>query len=156
MGWHRIPLRTARKVAAVDYRTIDQPSACAERGGQIEYIAPVRGDDLTTRGELLGSEADHPRAREECCKLQLGAFEKLKEPVKSGKWKRLTFLYTTGEHLLKARSLNGGVVDGDERQLYTTDLPQADFPSEVLIALLGIRAVQGSYDAMEQSDGDSD
>jgi hypothetical protein len=160
LGWYRIPLRTAPKVVAVDQLAFYQPSAFAERGGQIEYVAEVRGHELTTRGELLKDEADHPRAREEYFKLQIGALEKLKEPVKSEKWKRLTFLYTTGEYLLKARSLNDLVVDGDERQLlwrslreraensqlYKTDLPYADIPPEVLIALLGIKDMQGDYE----------
>jgi hypothetical protein len=158
--WYRIPLRTAPKVVAVDYLAFYQPSAFAERGGQIEYVAQVRGHELTTRGELLKDEADHPRAREEYYKLQIGALEKLKEPIKSEKWKRLTFLFTTGEYLLKARSLNDLVVDGDERQLlwrslreraensqlYKTDLPEADIPPEVLIVLLGIKEMQESYD----------
>ncbi len=159
LGWYRIPLRTAPKVVAVDYLAFYQPSAFAERGGQIEYVAEVRGHELTTRGELLKDEADHPRAREEYYKLQVGALEKLKEPVKSEKWKRLTFLYTTGEYLLKAKSLNDLVVNGDERQLlwrslreraengqlYKTDLPEADIPPEVLIALLGIKEMEEEY-----------
>ncbi len=161
LGWYRIPLRTAPKVVAVDYLAFYQPSAFAERGGQIEFVAPVRGHELTTRGELLKDEVNHPRAREEYYKLQIGALEKLKEPIKSEKWKRLTFLYTTGEYLLKAKSLNDLVVDGDERQLlwrslreraensqlYKTDLPEADIPPEVLIALLGIKEVQEPYDS---------
>jgi hypothetical protein len=170
LGWYRIPLRTAPKVVAVDYLAFYQPSAFAERGGQIEYIAQVKGHELTTRGELLKDEVNHPRAREEYYKLQIGALEKLKEPVKSGRWKRLTFLYTTGEYLLKAKSLNDLVVDGDERQLlwrslreraensqlYKTDLPEADIPPEVLIALLGIKEIQAPYDAKEQSNDDFD
>lgn len=170
LGWYRVPLRTAPKVVAVDYLAFYQPSAFAERGGQIEYVAEVRGHELTTRAELLKDEADHPRAREEYYKLQIGAMEKLKEPIKSDKWKRLTFLYTTGEYLLKARSLNDLVVDGDERQLlwrslreraensqlYKTDLPEADIPPEVLIALLGIKEMQEPYEAKERSNGDSD
>jgi hypothetical protein len=152
LGWYRIPLRTAPKVVAVDYLAFYQPSTFSERGGQIEFVAPVRGHELTTRGELLKDEADHPRAREEYYKIQIGTLEKLNEPVKSDKWKRLTFLYTTGEYLLKARSLNDLVVDGDERQLlwrslreraeneqlYKTDLPEADIPPEILVAMLGL------------------
>ena len=159
LGWYRIPLRTAPKVVAVDYLAFYQPSAFAERGGQIEFVAQVNGHELTTRGELLKDEADHPRAKEEYYKLQIGGLEKLKEPVKSEKWKRLTFLYTTGEYLLKAQSLNDLVVNGDERQLlwrslreraeneqlYKTNLPDADIPPEVLIALLGIKDMQGDY-----------
>lgn len=160
LGWYRIPLRTAPKVVAVDYLAFYQPLAFGERGGQIEFVSQVRGHELTTRGELLKDEADHPRAREEYYKIQLGGLEKLREPVKSEKWKRLTFLYTTGEYLLKAKSLNELVVNGDERQLlwrslreraeneqlYKANLPDADIPPEVLIALLGIKEVQGDYE----------
>ena len=167
LGWYRIPLRTAPKVVAVDQLAFYQPSAFGDRGGQIEYIAQVRGHELTTRGELFKDEADHPRAKEEYYKLQIGALEKLKEPVKSDKWKRLTFLYTTGEYLLKARSLNDLVVNGDERQLlwrslrewaensqlYKTDLPEADIPPEVLIALLGIKEMQEPYDTSNSKEG---
>jgi hypothetical protein len=170
LGWYRIPLRTAPKVVAVDYLAFYQPSAFAERGGQIEYIAEVRGHELTTRGELLKDEADHPRAKEEYYKIQIGGLEKLKETIVADKWKRITFLYTTGEYLIKAKTLNDLVVDGDERQLlwhslreraeneqlYKTDLPDVDIPPEVLMALLGIKEPEEPYEPKEGSDGDSD
>ncbi len=159
LGWYRIPLRTAPKVVAVDYLAFYQPSAFGERGGQIEFVAEVRGHELTTRGELLKDEADHPRAREEYYKIQIGGLERLREPILADKWKRVTFLYTTGEYLLKAKTLNDLVVDGDERQLlwrslreraeneqlYKTDLPEVDIPPEVLMALLGIKELDGDY-----------
>lgn len=159
LGWYRIPLRTSPKVVAVDYLAFYQPSTFGDRGGQIEYVAQVDGHELTTRAELLKDEADHPRAREEYYKIQLGGLEKLSQPIQADKWKRLTFLYTTGEYLLKARSLNDLVVNGDERQLlwlslreraeneqlYHTDLPAADLPPEVLIALLGIKDLHADY-----------
>ena len=63
LGWYRIPLRTAPKVVAVDYLAFYQPSAFAERGGQIEFIAKVNGHELTTRDDLLRDEANHPRAK---------------------------------------------------------------------------------------------
>jgi hypothetical protein len=153
LGWYRIPLRAAPKVVAVDYLAFYQPSAFGERGGQIEFIAQVRGHELTTRGELLRDEKDHPRANEEYFKIQLGGLEKLREPIRADKWKRLTFLYSTGEYLLNAKLLNDLVVQNEERdilwkslreraeneQLYKTELPEADLPPEVLMALLGIR-----------------
>lgn len=168
LGWYRIPLRTAPKVVAVDYLAFYQPSAFGERGGQIEYVAEVRGHELTTRGELLKDEVDHPRAKEEYYKIQVGGLERLKQPIVSEKWKRITFLYTTGEYLLNANTLNDLVVDGDERQLlwqslreraeneqlYKTDLPEVDIPPEVLMALLGIKEQQGTYE--EQNDSDFD
>ncbi len=170
LGWYRIPLRTAPKVVAVDYLAFYQPSAFGERGGQIEYVAPVRGHELTTRGELLKDEVDHARAKEEYYKIQLGGLEKLKEPIKSDKWKRITFLYTIGEYLLNATFINDLVVQTDERellwkslreraennQLYKTDLPEADIPPDVLMALLGIKEAQSGYDTMEQANDDFD
>src|SRR5512133_3503197 len=170
LGWYRIPLRTAPKVVAVDYLAFYQPAAFGERGGQIELVAPVRGHELTTRGELLKDEADHPRAREEYYKIQVGPLEKIPHPILSEKWKRITFLYTTGEYLLHAKTLNDLVVAGDERlvlwrslreraeneQLYKTDLPDADIPPEVLIALLGIKEAQADYDTQEQPNGNFD
>src|SRR5512138_2892858 len=159
LGWYRIPLRTAPKVVAVDYLAFYQTSAFGARGGRIETIAAVHGHELTTRAELLKDEPDHPRAREEYYKIQIGGLEMLKEPIVAGKWKRLTFLYTTGEYLLKAKTLNDLVVDGDERevlwrslreraeneQLYQADLPETDISPEVLKALLGIKELEEGY-----------
>jgi len=167
LGWYRIPLRTAPKVVAVDYLAFYQPSAFAERGGQIEFIAQVKGHELTTRGELLRDEKDHPRAREEYYKIQLGGLEKLANPILADKWKRLTFLYSTGEYLLNAKLLNDLVVQNEERnilwknlreraeneQLYKTDLPEADIPPEVLMALLGFKGHEVS-DGSEVYEGD--
>jgi len=170
LGWYRIPLRTAPKVVAVDYLAFYQPSAFGGRGGQIEFIAQVRGHELTTRGELFKDEADHPRSKEEYYKIQLGGLEKLSQPIMADKWKRLTFLYTTGEYLLNAKLLNDLVVQNEERdllwkslreraeneQLYKVDLPEADIPPDVLMALLGIKEVQEPYDVKEDSNGDID
>ena len=170
LGWYRIPLRTAPKVVAVDYLAFYQPSTFGERSGRIEFIAEVRGHELTTRGELLKDEANHPHAKEEYYKIQIGGLEKLREPILADKWKRITFLYTTGEYLLKAKTLNELVVDGDERvvlwrslreraedeQLYKTDLLDTDIAPEVLIALLGIKESEAPYNSEEQNDSDFD
>ena len=156
LGWYRIPLRTAPKVVAVDYLAFYQPTTFGGHGGQIEFVAKVNGHELTTRAELLRDEVDHPRAKEEYYKIQIGGLEKLPQPISADKWKRLTFLYSTGEYLLNAKTLNDLVVAGDERQLlwhslreraeneqlYKTDLPGADIPPEVLITLLGFKELQ--------------
>jgi hypothetical protein len=159
LGWYRIPLRTAPKVVAVDYLAFYQPGSFGAQAGRIQFIAPVRGHELTTRGELLRDEADHPRANEEYFKIQIGGLERLKTPIKAEKWKRITFLYTTGEYLLKSKTLNDLVVQSDERlllwrslreraeneQLYKTDLPEVNLSPEVLIALLGIKEIAEPY-----------
>jgi hypothetical protein len=159
LGWYRIPFRTAPKVVAVDYLAFYQPGSFGDQSGRIEWTASVRGHELATRAELLRDEPDHPRAREEYFKVQLGPLEKLNQPILADRWKRLTFLYTTGEYLLKAQTLNELVVQSDERQLlwqslreraeneqlYKTDLPDVDIPPEVLTALLGIKEPEAPY-----------
>jgi hypothetical protein len=166
LGWYRIPFRSAPKVVAVDYLAFYQPGSFGEQGGRIELTAPVRGHELTTRAELLRDEPGHPRASEEYYKIQLGPLERLTQPILAEKWRRLTFLYTTGEYLLKARTLNDLVVQSDERQLlwrslreraeneqvYKTDLPEVDISPEVLMALLGIKEAPEAYEVSDGSE----
>ncbi len=170
LGWYRIPLRTSPKVIAVDYLAFYQPGSFGAGAGRIEWIAPVRGHELTTRAELLRDEIDHPRSAEEYYKIQLGPLEQLPRPVVAEKWKRITFLYTTGEYLLKARSLNDLVAQDDERQLlwqslreraendtlYQVELPQGELPEDVLIALLGIHESSTPFDIQAGDDVDLD
>lgn len=166
LGWYRIPLRTAPKVVFVDYLAFYQPESFGDHGGAIECVAEVRGHELTTRAELLRDEPDHPRAAEEYYKIEIGALERLANPVTTDKWKRLTFLYTTGEYLLNARTLNDLVVDTDERALLwkslreraeqadyrTSDWPPLDIDPLVLAALLGIREDASAYETEDFDD----
>jgi len=153
LGWYRIPLRSAPKVVAVDYLAFYQPASFGNAGEQIQFIAQVRGHELTTRADLLRDEPGHPHAKQEYFKIQIGPLERLKTPIKAEKWKRITFFYTTGEYVLKAQTLNDLVVTSDERQLlwqslrdraeheqtYKTGLPELELPPDILIALLGIK-----------------
>ena len=104
LGWYRIPLRTAPKVIAVDYLAFYQTGAFGDEKWCIQYIAPVRGHELTTREELLKTEPDHPRAQEEYYKIQIGALERLPNPIQAETWRRITFLYTTGEYLTAGKN----------------------------------------------------
>ena len=75
----------------------------------------------------------------------------LPAPIKAGKWRRLTFLYTTGDLLMNAHSLSDLVVRTEERSLLwrslreralkdgqyqANDLPD-DLIDPALLALLG-------------------
>jgi hypothetical protein len=158
LGWYRIPLRTAPKVIAVDYLALYQTGAFGDEKWCIQYIAPVRGHELTTRQELLKTEPDHPRAHEEYYKIQIGPLERLEKPIQAETWRRITFLYTTGEYLRRATTINELVVNYDERQLLwqalreraeqgygALDIPDVDIPEEVLTILLGIKEGGESY-----------
>lgn len=117
LGWYRIPLRSAPKVIAVDYLAFYQTAAFADEKWRIQWVAAVRGHELTTRAELLRDEADHPRANQEYFKVQIGPLVALPKPILAGNWRRITFLYTTGEYLMQAETINDLVVESEERQV---------------------------------------
>ncbi|HVN53428.1 MAG TPA: hypothetical protein VMT46_03785 [Anaerolineaceae bacterium] len=123
LGWYRIPLRHAPKVVDVDYLAFYQTAAFGEaERWKIQYVAEVRGHELATRGELLRDERDHPRANEEYFKIQIGSLLPLPEPIVADHWRRLTFLYTTGDYLNQARTLNDLVIHSEEREILWSSL----------------------------------
>ncbi|MEJ5202563.1 MAG: hypothetical protein WHV66_10070 [Anaerolineales bacterium] len=116
LGWYRMPLRSAPKVVTVDYLAFYQPATFGvSHRWRIEYYAAVRGHELTTRQELFKDEPEHPRAHEEYYKVQLGPLQQLATPILSERWRRLTFLYTTGALFMKARTVEELVVRSEER-----------------------------------------
>jgi hypothetical protein len=165
LGWYRIPLKNAPKVVAVDYVAFYQTGAFGESKWRIEFAAPLRGHELTTRAELLRDEPNHPRAHEEYYKLALGPVERLPRPILADKWRRVTFLYTTGEYLLRAETLHDLVIQSDERrvlwqalreraeaqQVYQIELP-LHVDAAALAMLLGIREISEGYSAVDESE----
>jgi hypothetical protein len=164
LGWYRIPLRSAPKVVAVDYLAFYQTAAFGEEKWRIQYVAPVRGHELTTRADLLRDEVNHPHANQEYYKIQIGPVVALPEPVHAGKWRRITFLYTTGEYLLNAQTVNDLIVREDERPLLwqalreracqeqhyrVNELPELNLDPVLLSALLGIRGASLPYNPRE-------
>jgi hypothetical protein len=77
----------------------------------------MQGHELTTRNALFKDEVNHPRANEEYFKIQLGNLIKLPAPILADRWRRITFLYTTGGLLLRAENIRDMVVDGEEREI---------------------------------------
>jgi hypothetical protein len=152
LGWYRIPLKSAPKVLEVDFLAFYQPQAFGKgHGGRIETFASLRGRELVTRRELFRDEPDHSRANEEYFKLALGPLQTLPVPLLAGKWKRITFLYTTGERFMAARQIDELVVQSEERAglwrilreralqtgLYqAAELPELDL-DPLLLAMLG-------------------
>ena len=117
LGWYRIPLKTAPKTVAVDWLAFYQTAKFGDEKWAINFVAPVLGHELATRAELLRTQPDHPRADEQYYKIQIGPLERLPRPIPSRKWRRFTFLYTTGERLLAAEELNDLIVQSAEREL---------------------------------------
>jgi hypothetical protein len=103
---------------------------------------------------LLRDDPDHPRANEEYYKVQIGQLEELPRIILAEKWRRITFLYTTGEYLLNAETVNDLVVHSEERHIlwkalrerlvknqkyHAAEVEDVPLDDEVLSQLLGIK-----------------
>lgn len=164
LGWYRIPLRSAPKVIYVDYLAFYQTSAFKQEKQRIQYLAPVLGNELVKRIDLLQDEPNHPQANQEYYKIQLGPVQKISKPILAEDWRRITFFYTTGEYLNNANTIKDLIIPSDEREIlwkalhdravqrqqyYTQALPEIDLDPEVLALLLGIKEVEEPYKTEE-------
>ena len=133
LGWYRIPFSFAPKIVQVDYIAFYQPVVFGKGHAHcIETFAHVRGVELTTRREIIQNEPNHPRADEEYYKIQLGPLSQLENPIRADKWKRITFLYTTGSRFSTAKTINDLVVRSDERKILWRSLREkaAEFQAQ--------------------------
>ncbi len=105
LGWYRIPVASAPKTLLVDWIAFYLTSAFGDEKWSIRYLARVKGHELVRRREMLRDERDHLRADEPYFKIQLGPLVRLTKPIPSQRWRRFTFLYTTGERLVSAHEI---------------------------------------------------
>ncbi|MBN1266620.1 MAG: hypothetical protein JXA25_14085 [Anaerolineales bacterium] len=105
LGWYRIPLQSAPRTVRVDWIAFYQPGIFGPERWSIRMYARVEGVELVSRWELLQEEQRHPRANEPYYKIQLGPMQRLEKPILAVRWHRFTFLYTTGERFLQARTI---------------------------------------------------
>jgi hypothetical protein len=59
-----------------------------------------------TRRDLIPAEPDHPRAGQWYYKLQLGPLQHKIPPIVSARWRRITFIVTSGDRFMNAAEIN--------------------------------------------------
>ncbi len=85
LGWYRIPLKSAPKTVTVDRLAFCQRAKFSVEKWAINYVAPVKGHEMTARAELLRTQPNHPRASGQYYKIQLGPLVRLSHPIPSCK-----------------------------------------------------------------------
>lgn len=132
LGWYRIPYKTAPKTIAADTLALYTPSKFPPPDANtISWVADIRGHELVTRADLFRDDPTHPRAAELYFKLQLGPLHRLPTPIPAAHWKRLTFLYTTGDRLAAARQISDLTINGLERDLLYTALRERGLTADI-------------------------
>ena len=72
----------------------------------IHFYASIESHELVTRRDLIPSEPDHPRAGNWYYALQLGPLERKLPPIVSTRWRRVTFIVTSGDRFMQAVEIN--------------------------------------------------
>jgi hypothetical protein len=100
--WYRIPVKHAPQDYLADILAFYLTAAFGDEKWAIHEYAEVRGHELVKRADLFPDQPDHPRASELYYKMQLGPLQRLSRPIPSLKWRRLSFIQTTGDRFLNA------------------------------------------------------
>ncbi len=118
--WYRIPVKHAPADYLADILAFYLTAAFGDEKWAIHEYARVRGHELVRRVDLFPDEPDHPRARDLYYKMQLGPIQRLLRPIPSLKWRRITFLQTTGDRFLNALDISELVESNTDSARFVT------------------------------------
>ena len=128
--WYRIPQKTAPKFFPPDFVAFYCTKPFGDDAYSVRWYAQVRGHELLTRRDLLPNESNHPHANEPYYKLQLGPLLELPHAIPSKRWRRLTFVLTTGERLFSAWEINDLILGPREHDVMWRALKDAGIAAE--------------------------
>jgi hypothetical protein len=119
--WYRIPVKHAPAGCLdVQYLAFYLTAAFGDWKWAVHEYAPVRGYELVPRCDLLPDEPEHPRVDEWYYKIELGPLAALTRPIPSRRWRRITFIVTTGDRFMAAQEINDLFADGEGEALFVT------------------------------------
>ncbi len=106
-SWYRIPVKKAPPdIPNIDYLAFYFTAKFGADKWAVHYYAPVEGHELLTRTQLFPHQLNHPRAGNWYYKLMLGPLQHKLPPIISKKWKRITFILTTGDRFENALEIS--------------------------------------------------
>jgi hypothetical protein len=106
-GWYRLPVKHAPPgTPDFDWLAFYFTKDFGDDRWAVHYYAAIQGHELVTRRDLIPSEPDHPRAGQWYYKLQLGPLQHKLPPIVSARWRRITFIVTTGDRFMQAAEIN--------------------------------------------------
>ena len=118
--WYRIPARRApARAINAPILAFYQTKVFGPEAWGINYWAEALQWEIVRRVELLPQETSHPQAQEDYYRIRIGELQRLPHSIVSEKWRRITFVITTWERLIRARDVQE-LLHGDiwEERLY--------------------------------------
>jgi hypothetical protein len=125
--WYRIPVKHAPSEWLADILAFYLTADFGDEKWAIHEYAFVRGHELVRRVDLFPDQPDHKHADAMYYKMQLGPLQRLPRPIPSLKWRRLTFIETTGDRFVNALEI-GDLTSASDR--YVKLMDEFDFEDE--------------------------
>ncbi len=104
--WYRIPYKNAPADFLADILAFYLTASFGDEKWAVHEYAHVRGHELVKRVDLLPDQPDHPHASDLYYKMQLGPLQRLTRPIPSLKWRRISFIQTSGDRFTNALELS--------------------------------------------------
>lgn len=104
--WYRLPHKHAPVEFLPEILAFYLTADFGDEKWAVHEYAEVRGHELLRRIDLFPDEPNHTRANEVYLKFQLGPLHRLPRPIPSLRWRRITFLQTTGDRLIDALEIS--------------------------------------------------
>ena len=104
--WYRLPARHAPPGSPhFDWLAFYFTREFGEDRWAVHYYAAIEGHELVTRRDLFPDQPAHPHAGHWYYRLQLGSPQHRIPPIVSQRWRRITFLVTSGDRFLSANTI---------------------------------------------------
>lgn len=110
----------------------------------VTFYPPTRRYRLLTRAELMPEDADHQRANEFYFRIEIGALQRLAQPIPAAKIRRVTFIHTTFDRLLSAQDVTDLFYQEDLFDRLWSALREHK-PRPLKHRIVGERPVSGHY-----------
>ena len=103
-NWYRIPVAHA-PIRQFNYLAFYQPALFGRQGKRIQYYARVLNYQTIRRSDLLPNESSHPRTHDYYLRIRVGKIKKLPRSIRNIIPRRVSFSFTTLNHLLKSKNI---------------------------------------------------
>ena len=135
-NWYRIPMARAPK-RRFDYLAFYQPALFGRQGKRIQYYVRVLNRQIVKRSDLLADEPGHPKACDDYLRVRVGRIKKLACPIINIMPRRVSFGFTTLNHLLKSKNILQLYGIAPTEQILENGLRQAGIKSIAQYYVLG-------------------
>ncbi|MBI4722635.1 MAG: hypothetical protein HY769_06530 [Candidatus Stahlbacteria bacterium] len=104
--WYRIPVKSAPKRVKANYLAFYQTKIFGTEKWAVNYFTEIVDCKVVKRIDLLPDEPSHHMAENDYYKITISELKPLPHPIISKRWRRIVFIPTTLDKLLKATEIN--------------------------------------------------